>query len=371
MSRRGSSRTPAVSLALTALLAGFSTVVPAQAQEATLPWLTGTPAETARAGFHTVRAHADVVVSDGLTYSTSVVYHDPQRAVFHRVYEDRTVVEGVEGLYFWRYDGEKEVEGTAFFQDFVLGHQMHAQILFFDRLFPEHTGPQPGEFDGQSCMRMTVGEGDSEKNFYYDPDGRPLGLVSKYGPEMTVTLKYDDWQQVGEIMLPFYIWIDDGDRQFEYRYTEIVFNDGSIYDYKAPVEVLTEEQKLLRLHRLAMDGHLWGDVGYFDDVFADSVYFVSSGDIYRNTGEDAQGTLGRILTRNHYTVYDDLIRPIVRVSDDGTKGWVIVQVGAEGIRHDESGEPVGPIEFVCAWIELYEKHDGRWLKAGNVSNFRE
>jgi hypothetical protein len=29
-----------------------------------------------------------------------------------------------------------------------------------------------------------------------------------------------------------------------------------------------------------------------------------------------------------------------------------------------------PLEFISAWIELYEKRDGRWWRIGNVSNFK-
>jgi hypothetical protein len=58
----------------------------------------------------------------------------------------------------------------------------------------------------------------------------------------------------------------------------------------------------------------------------------------------------------------------VTVSRDGTLGWVVVQVEAKGVQQTAGGtEPIG---FVCAWIELYEKRDGRWYRVGNVSNFR-
>ena len=42
-----------------------------------------------------------------------------------------------------------------------------------------------------------------------------------------------------------------------YRYSRIRLNEGSLDGFRAPEDVLTEEQKLLRLHRIAMDGHLF------------------------------------------------------------------------------------------------------------------
>ena len=49
--------------------------------------------------------------------------------------------------------------------------------------------------------------------------------------------------------------------------------------------------------------------------------------------------------------------------------WVIVQVQARGLQVTEQGGKK-PLEFVSAWIELYEKRNGRWYRVGNVSNFR-
>lgn len=37
--------------------------------------------------------------------------------------------------------------------------------------------------------------------------------------------------------------------------------------------------------------------------------------------------------------------------------------GADGETHR--------LELTSAWIELYEKRDGRWLRVGKVSNFEE
>ena len=48
---------------------------------------------------------------------------------------------------------------------------------------------------------------------------------------------------------------------------------------------------------------------------------------------------------------------------------MIVQVAARGVQTADDGTKK-PIEFVSAWVELYEKRDRRWYGVGNVSNFR-
>jgi hypothetical protein len=63
------------------------------------------------------------------------------------------------------------------------------------------------------------------------------------------------------------------------------------------------------------------------------------------------------------------VEPIVQVSRDGTLGWVIVQVQAEGERVSD-GNAKHAVTFEAAWIELYEKRNGTWLRVGNVSSVR-
>ncbi len=61
--------------------------------------------------------------------------------------------------------------------------------------------------------------------------------------------------------------------------------------------------------------------------------------------------------------------PQVKVSRDGTLGWVIVQVRAAGVQ-STAGGGTQPLAFESAWIELYERRGAQWFRVGNVSNFK-
>lgn len=75
------------------------------------------------------------------------------------------------------------------------------------------------------------------------------------------------------------------------------------------------------------------------------------------------------LGTTRFSEYIDVVPPIVRVSDDGSLGWVIVQVRATGVQTTQEGGSK-PLAFESAWIELYERREGSWYRIGNVSNFR-
>jgi len=355
-----------VALCLVAPTVGAETAEPA----ASRPWLIGVGAPNELAAIHTVRADADVEVSDGTKFSTSALYHDAQRAVFRSRDAQRADTMGIEGKYVWAFDGTAEVEADPSVREFVLGHQFHAQILFYDRLYPDHTEPRAATFGEHSCRLVSSGGEDTLRALYYDPEGLPLGMRMQHGPEMRITIEFDDWKEVGDISLPFLVRIDDGEAQFEYRYSDVRLNEGSLAEFRAPADRLTDEQALLRLHRLFMDGHLFGRTNGMSEGLANDVVIVSRGDVHPLSGDETLQTLKEILARTDYAVYDDMIRPIVRVSSDGTLAWVVVQVAASGDGLDEQGAAAAPLEFVSAWVELYEKVDGSWRMNGNVSNFR-
>jgi hypothetical protein len=350
---------------LSVVLCGHVTV--AAAQEVAPDYLSVIGAAEKRNSIETVRAEAHVTVSDGLEYDVVTVYHDQQRAIFHLLYPDRRVTLGVEGKYYWSFNGEREEEVPPFYESVVLGHQFHAQLLFFDQLNGPLDAAEKLQCGETQCLSLTGPLGHA---LHVDETtGRPVGLVRvrEDGPKIEIGLAR--WRDIEGVSLPFLITIDDGERLFEYEFHSVTFNEGRLDDLRAPMSVLTDEQKLLRLHRIAMDAHLFGDAEMMKGTFGTEGVVVSRGEVYPTDAGGSEAMMDRILSNRDYTRYDDLIRPIVRVSDDGSLGWVIVRISAEGVRFDADGQPSGPLEFISAWISMFEKEDGDWKQIGNVSNF--
>jgi hypothetical protein len=135
-------------------------------------------------------------------------------------------------------------------------------------------------------------------------------------------------------------------------------------------QAVSDADRLRALHEKVMRAHRESDVEILlEDEAADYVV-AGRGEITRPTIEQRRTRLGGYLKSTTFEMYIDLTEPVVELSQDGTLGWVIVQIQARGLQSREAGPPE-PVEFVSAWIELYEKREGgRWYRVGNVSNFK-
>lgn len=127
--------------------------------------------------------------------------------------------------------------------------------------------------------------------------------------------------------------------------------------------------RLLELHAEVMDAHRQSNVELLLHAEAPEYVVANRGEVSWPTLEARRERLGPYLKRTQFTKYTDVVPPIVTVSQDGTLGWVVVQVRAQGEQQDEAGT-AEKIVFESAWIELYEKRAGEWWRVGNVSNFK-
>lgn len=126
---------------------------------------------------------------------------------------------------------------------------------------------------------------------------------------------------------------------------------------------------LKSLHEAVLEAHRQGNVEAWMAQEADTVVSANRGEISFSSADERRTRRERYLSTMTFDVYRDLRPPIVKVSDDGTLGWVIAEVEIKGSAVSNGGERA-PFDDIWAWIELYEKQDGVWKAVGNVSNRR-
>jgi hypothetical protein len=129
-----------------------------------------------------------------------------------------------------------------------------------------------------------------------------------------------------------------------------------------------DAKQLLALHEKVMRAHRESNVNLLLEDGAPASVVANRGEISRPSLEETRQRLGPYLSSTRFQEYRDLVPPIVTVSKDGTLGWVVVQIQARGVQTNDGRDE--PLEFVSAWVELYQKRDGRWWRVGNVSNFK-
>jgi hypothetical protein len=132
---------------------------------------------------------------------------------------------------------------------------------------------------------------------------------------------------------------------------------------------ISDEAQLLKIHKDLLQSHLRADLDSWLASESDEYVVANRGEVTHPTKRERAGRIGPYLKRTKFREYRDLIQPVVRVSKDDSMAWLIAQVKASGVQVTDNGKEE-PIEFISAWIELFEKKDGRWMRVGNVSNFK-
>ncbi|MCI0452658.1 MAG: hypothetical protein L0Z51_09775 [Candidatus Latescibacteria bacterium] len=134
----------------------------------------------------------------------------------------------------------------------------------------------------------------------------------------------------------------------------------------APVDLAADRAALLTMHEQVLASHRTDDVDAWLALEADSLVIGNRGELFYGTKAEAEGRR-RYLAATEFSVYRDLQPPIVKVSDDGSLGWVIAQVEIVG-RYLEPD--TASIHDVWTWIELYERRPEGWRAIGNVSTVK-
>ena len=129
------------------------------------------------------------------------------------------------------------------------------------------------------------------------------------------------------------------------------------------------EQELLDLHQTTLDAHLNKDVEFFTKDISEDYFQVHDGVFLHPTKEEIHTMFTHYLNSTEFEKYEDLREPVVKVSDDGSLGWTIVQVRLIGKQHLEN-DSVNNMDYTYAWITLYERENGKWIRLGEVDNYK-
>ena len=130
-----------------------------------------------------------------------------------------------------------------------------------------------------------------------------------------------------------------------------------------------DERQLLHLHAEVIKAHVERQVDVWMSIESENFISVNGGRVTFPGFSERREQRSAYLQGASFSTYRDLREPIVRISEDGSLGWLIAEVEVVGTVPDpDSGR--NSFHDIWAWIELYEKTDQGWRLIGNVSNRR-
>ena len=315
-----------------------------------------------------ISAAADVLVSDGSSFSVETYFQSREFSAIRHLGESERLV-AVEGPYGWAKVGEKAELGSGFNKLFALGHQFHALLLHFDEIVG---ATRQGDVHfGAGLHQATTGDypyGGSVHLIHGDEESRPMGIVFEFPGDTVISVEFSDWRAADERWLPYQLSIDDGERTFKYRYTDIDLTARSPLWYFEAVDVpAIDEVQVYRLHRKLLAAHCLADARMMADLSAPEVLTASRGELRPISNQSILERFTALFEVLNYTGYRDLAPPTIELSADGSLGWIGASVRAEGTERASGAL----FENQWAWVMMVRKIDGVWLHAGNASNLKE
>jgi hypothetical protein len=94
-------------------------------------------------------------------------------------------------------------------------------------------------------------------------------------------------------------------------------------------------------------------------AFPESLMQVSRGAVSVQSRAENEERFRAYFGRSTFQEWDDIAPPLIRISADGRMAYVVVQKRVRLTAPDSAGVP-RPEHVVFAWVEIYEKRDGKW-----------
>lgn len=134
-------------------------------------------------------------------------------------------------------------------------------------------------------------------------------------------------------------------------------------------DVAADRAELLRRHELTRTAHHEKRADLLVASFADSLLSIAHWDVTLRSRADNLRRFQSYLDRVTFQEWDDLAPPRIRVSPDGQMAYVVVQKSVRLTSADSAGVPQAE-HTIFAWVEIYEKRNGRWTLTAVASTDR-
>lgn len=128
--------------------------------------------------------------------------------------------------------------------------------------------------------------------------------------------------------------------------------------------------ELLRLHEQHRSAHMTNNVDLFVDTFADKITQIQNGGVFLRTKEESRERFKVYFASFKFDEWADIKPPIIKISNDGKLATKIVEKRVRGTYKYPDGKEEED-HTVFAWIEVWEKIDGKWKVVSIASTSKQ
>ena len=98
-------------------------------------------------------------------------------------------------------------------------------------------------------------------------------------------------------------------------------------------------------------------------------YDVRQTGVRLRTKEEALPSIEHYFQRTHFSEITEMVAFIIHLSTDASMAWVIGEMRVRATQ-EVSEEKERDFSFRCAWVSIYEKHEGKWAQVVDASSFQ-
>lgn len=346
------------------LLAGFG----AQAQESAATVvqnsLNAMGRQADRAKFSSLHAVADCVGPRG-PYTTEIYSASNGRLIFRQIRAGSVYQGQTNGAIYWTSDAKTG--------DFALSdqraafawrsHDFQALVLQVASRFRELEFTGYESFNERNAVRLSGrDELGHPVQVYFDRESKlMLGFVIQdpFSDEpRTIRTTFNEWKTVGKLRLPSKVTATDHQGDFVLSFRELTLNklDERVFTFPPQVIALNE---LMELHRQDRAAHFQRDAKLLVGSFADDFISIGNGKIQTPTRQASLDRFTNYFQNSTFLEWDDIVPPVIKVSNDSTMGYAIVSKRVRLKTRDAAGGEVESTE-VFAWLATYRKINEQW-----------
>jgi hypothetical protein len=321
--------------------------------------------EKALQRIYSIKAIANCV-SPRSKYKTEIYSAREDRLLFKQSHTDGKVFAGfVNGAYVWATDAKtgqaSPLSKTS--ASMMRGHEFQMIPVILPERYKNPVVEPDTDFAGARCHKIRMTD-ELDKTCYIFFDSRSnlmAGMIieNPVGEKgETVRIVFHEWKQIGKIKLPSKITATDKSGDFIFNFYDITVNRVDLNIFKVPQNIQAISE-LLQLHEQQRTAHFSRNAKLLVSKFADDFINVSAGKIIRPTREHSLNRFQAYFDRSTFIEWDDIAPPVIKVSKDASMAYVIVHKRVRLKAPDETGVP-REVTTIFAWMETYEKQNGKW-----------